>query len=70
MNGEKSGILIFGPQPEKTGPEGGAGRGGDQNLGISIFLIKGVLWFWCDKVWCGVIRFGVVGLVKGMHFSQ
>ena len=27
--------------PRKTGPEGGAGRGGDQNFGISTFFIKG-----------------------------
>ena len=33
--------FIFGPRPEKTGPEGGAGRGPDQIFGISIFLIKG-----------------------------
>ena len=36
-----SGILSFGPRPEKTGPEGGAGRGADKNCGISTFLIKG-----------------------------
>ena len=36
-----SGILIFGPRPEKTGPEGGAGRGADKNFGISTFFIKG-----------------------------
>ena len=30
----------FGPRPEKTGPEGGAGQGGNQNFGISIFFIK------------------------------
>ena len=36
-----SGILNFWPRPEKTGPEGGAGRGGDQNFGISTFFIKG-----------------------------
>ena len=35
-----SGILIFGPRAEKTGPAGGAGRGGDQNFGISTFLIN------------------------------
>ena len=36
-----SGILIFGPRPEKTGPEGGAGQGADKNFGISTFFIKG-----------------------------
>ena len=36
-----SGILIFGPRPEKTRPEGGAGRGADKNFGISTFFIKG-----------------------------
>ena len=36
-----SGILIFGPRPEKTGPEGGAGRGADKIFGISTFFIKG-----------------------------
>ena len=36
-----SGILIFGTWPEKTGPEGGAGRWADQNFGISTFFIKG-----------------------------
>ena len=35
-----SGILIFGPRHEKTGPEGGAGGRGDQNFGISIFFVK------------------------------
>ena len=38
-----SGILIFCPRPEKTGPEGGAGPGGIQKFGISIFFIKGTL---------------------------
>ena len=36
-----SGILSFGPRPEKTRPEGGAGRGADKNFGISTFFIKG-----------------------------
>ena len=36
-----SGILSFGPQPEKMGPEGGAGRGANQNFGILTFFIKG-----------------------------
>ena len=36
-----SGILIFGPRPVKTGPEGGAGRGADKNFGISTFFIEG-----------------------------
>ena len=36
-----SGILIFGTWPEKTGPEGGAGRWADQHFGISTFFIKG-----------------------------
>ena len=36
-----SGILIFGPGPEKTGPEGRVGHGCGQNFGISTFFIKG-----------------------------
>ena len=35
-----SGILIFGPRPEKTGLEAEAGQGADQSFGIAIFLIK------------------------------
>ena len=37
-----SAILIFCPQPEKTGPEGGAGQGGNQNFGFQTFFIKGI----------------------------
>ena len=34
-------ILSFGLRPEKTGPEGGTGRGADQNFGNLIIFIKG-----------------------------
>ena len=37
-----SGILSFGLRPEKTGPEGGAGRGANQNFGTSTFYITGI----------------------------
>ena len=33
--------MSFGPRPEKTGPECGAGQGADKNFGISTFFIKG-----------------------------
>ena len=36
-----SGILSFGPRPEKTVPENGAGRGANKNFGISTLFIKG-----------------------------
>ena len=35
----RSGILIFSPRPEKTGPEGWAGKRGNQNFRISAFFI-------------------------------
>ena len=36
-----SGILNFGPRPEKKGPKGMAGRPGDKTFGIWTFFVKG-----------------------------
>ena len=51
-------ILIFGPRPEKTGPEGWASRGADKNFEISTFFIKGTpakIGRWSFSVLCNIL---------------